>query len=488
MVLNALTTFAPGRLGGDLLRGRAGLHRQRRVGLRVDGVGDVDDGLAGELVAVAAEHVVERLVPDGEHDDVAGDRVADGAGAHVAGELAGERLRLVLVGAQQRDGVAAGQRAGGDATSHVAGADDRDLHGDAFRSRCLRTATSMDPVSGARHGRLAACMDFLAGARKKSMQPAQGAHAGRRRARPRLRAMSLIETTQPPAAPALPDTLRLGAVHLTVADLDRSVAWYQRSLGLRVHAHDIAHAELGDGIETVVVLHEDPQARPAGRHAGLYHYALLYPTREELARAAVRLAATRTPIQGASDHGTHEAIYLPDADGNGIELAWDRDREQLAGRPRLRPRPRPAGLRQPAGHRRGRAADRLRRRRAAHGPPAPARRRRRAGARLLPRPPGLRGPGRTSARPRSSPPAATTTTSASTSGTAGASTARRRTPPGLRRWTVQLPTDADVAELRERVAAAGQAVEPVDGGFEVRDPGAPRWRSSRGDRRDGGGR
>src|SRR5919197_2485293 len=109
----------------------------------------------------------------------------------------------------------------------------------------------------------------------------------------------------------LPANLRLGAVHLTIADLDRSVAWYERALGLRVHRCDIAEAELGDGVETVVVLHEDPQAGPAGRHAGLYHYALLYPGPEELAHAALRLAATGTPIQGASDHGTHEAIYLP---------------------------------------------------------------------------------------------------------------------------------------------------------------------------------
>jgi catechol 2,3-dioxygenase len=129
-------------------------------------------------------------------------------------------------------------------------------------------------------------------------------------------------------AVSLPATLRLGAVHLTVTDLDRSVAWYQRALGLRVHRHDVAEAALGAGGEDVLVLHEDTTARPAGRHAGLYHYALLLPTREELARAAVRLAATRTPIQGASDHGTHEAIYLPDPDGNGIELAADRPREQ----------------------------------------------------------------------------------------------------------------------------------------------------------------
>src|SRR5947209_11232545 len=73
---------------------------------------------------------------------------------------------------------------------------------------------------------------------------------------------------------ALPDTLRLGAVHLTVTDLDRSVAWYQRALGLRVHRHDVAEAALGDGAVDVLVLHEDAAARPAGRHSGLYHYAL----------------------------------------------------------------------------------------------------------------------------------------------------------------------------------------------------------------------
>ncbi|HEV7753639.1 MAG TPA: VOC family protein [Baekduia sp.] len=139
---------------------------------------------------------------------------------------------------------------------------------------------------------------------------------------------STVSGSADPAAPSLPATLRLGPVHITVTDLDRSVAWYQRALGLRVHRHDPTDAALGAGGEDVVVLHEQSQARPAGRHAGLYHYAMLYPTREELARAALRLAATGTPIQGASDHGTHEAIYLPDPDGNGIELAADRPREQ----------------------------------------------------------------------------------------------------------------------------------------------------------------
>jgi catechol 2,3-dioxygenase len=136
------------------------------------------------------------------------------------------------------------------------------------------------------------------------------------------------DTLATPSRAVLTDALWLGPVHLTVADVDRSVAWYQQALGLRVHRHDADQAALGDGSEIVVVVHEDAQARPAGRHAGLYHYALLYPSRAELGRAALRLAATTTPIQGASDHGTHEAIYLPDIDGNGIELAADRPREQ----------------------------------------------------------------------------------------------------------------------------------------------------------------
>src|SRR5688500_16699699 len=128
-------------------------------------------------------------------------------------------------------------------------------------------------------------------------------------------------------APVLPATLRLGAAHLTVSDLDRSVGFYQDALGLRQHRRDDAVAALGTGGEDLLVLHEEPGARPAGRHAGLYHFALLYPTREELARAVQRLAVTRTPISGASDHGVSEAIYLPDPDGNGIELYADRPRD-----------------------------------------------------------------------------------------------------------------------------------------------------------------
>jgi catechol 2,3-dioxygenase len=132
--------------------------------------------------------------------------------------------------------------------------------------------------------------------------------------------MSPIQTSDA----VLPATLRLGAVHLSVSDLARAVAFYQDALGLPVQRHDDGVVALG---EDLLVLHEEPGARPAGLHAGLFHYALLYPSREELARAVQRLAATGTAITGASDHGVSEAIYLADPDDNGIELYADRPRE-----------------------------------------------------------------------------------------------------------------------------------------------------------------
>ena len=121
--------------------------------------------------------------------------------------------------------------------------------------------------------------------------------------------------------------MRLGPVHLTVTDLDRSIAFYERSIGLQLARREGAGAALGAGGEDLLVLTEQPDARPAGRHAGLYHFALLHPSRLELARAAQRLIETETPVSGASDHKISEAIYLPDPDGNGIELAADRSRE-----------------------------------------------------------------------------------------------------------------------------------------------------------------
>lgn len=135
-------------------------------------------------------------------------------------------------------------------------------------------------------------------------------------------------------APMLPDDLRLGPIHIVVTDLDRSAEFYERAIGLRKSgrgeedgertASFNAASDTGD----VLVVHERPDAKRAAAHAGLYHFALLHPTRQDLARALRRLVDTDTPIQGASDHGISEAIYLPDPDGNGIELAADRPRER----------------------------------------------------------------------------------------------------------------------------------------------------------------
>ena len=130
------------------------------------------------------------------------------------------------------------------------------------------------------------------------------------------------------SAPHLADSLDLGPVHITVSNLDRSVGFYQDAIGLQVRERSETEAALGAGDAELLHLVENRDARPAGRHAGLYHFALLHPSREELARATARLAATRTPISGASDHGISEAIYLPDPDGNGIELAADRSRDR----------------------------------------------------------------------------------------------------------------------------------------------------------------
>jgi catechol 2,3-dioxygenase len=138
-------------------------------------------------------------------------------------------------------------------------------------------------------------------------------------------------TTTPTATtakPTLPDALRLGPVTLSVSQLDRSIAFYQDVIGLQVHRQDIGVAALGTGGEDLLVLTEELGAKRAGKHAGIYHFALLYETRLELAHAVLRLMTTRTPIDGASDHGVSEAIYLPDPDGIDIELYWDRPRDQ----------------------------------------------------------------------------------------------------------------------------------------------------------------
>jgi catechol 2,3-dioxygenase len=190
------------------------------------------------------------------------------------------------------------------------------------------------------------------------------------------------------------------------------------------------------------------------------------PTREELARAAVRLAETRTPIEGASDHGTHEAIYLPDADGNGIELAWDRDSELWPETPG-----RPAAL----------DFESLLATVAGEEPSAVVGEGLRMGHLHLHV--GDIGRGLAFYRDdvgfelKGNWGTAAFVSAGGYHHHLGINVWNGKgvdTPPthtvGLRRWIVQLPTVADVASLRERLGRAGHAAEPVEGGFEVRDP------------------
>jgi catechol 2,3-dioxygenase len=134
-----------------------------------------------------------------------------------------------------------------------------------------------------------------------------------------------------PAAAALPATTRMGAVHLTVADLGRSIAYYEQAIGLRVHDRAAERARLGTGGEDLLVLDELPGARPARAHSGLYHFALLVPDRADLARWLAHAARERVPLVGLSDHFVSEAIYLSDPDEHGIEIYWDRPREAWEG-------------------------------------------------------------------------------------------------------------------------------------------------------------
>jgi len=121
---------------------------------------------------------------------------------------------------------------------------------------------------------------------------------------------------------------RVGAVHLTIADLARSLRYYQSNLGLAVHRQDDRTAWLGAGGPDLLVLEADAAARPVHGTTGLYHFALLVPSRPDLARALRRLAATNTVMHGAADHGVSESLYLADPDGNGIEIYRDRPRDQ----------------------------------------------------------------------------------------------------------------------------------------------------------------
>jgi catechol 2,3-dioxygenase len=126
---------------------------------------------------------------------------------------------------------------------------------------------------------------------------------------------------------------RIGHVHLKVADLERSLAFYTGILGFELttrYGRQAAFVSAGGyhhhiGLNTWESQGGSP---PAPGSTGLYHFAILYPTRAALAQALRRLIANGVALDGASDHGVSEALYLHDPDGNGIELYWDRPRDQ----------------------------------------------------------------------------------------------------------------------------------------------------------------
>jgi catechol 2,3-dioxygenase len=132
-----------------------------------------------------------------------------------------------------------------------------------------------------------------------------------------------------PAAPIAPDT-ELGTVRLTVSDLDRSRMFYERAIGLRTTERDDGTLALGVADDRALIeLRGDSAAPRLNRRApGLYHLAIVVPTRRDLAFALGRLVVARWPLDGASDHLVSEALYLSDPDGNGIEIYRDRPRAE----------------------------------------------------------------------------------------------------------------------------------------------------------------
>lgn len=147
-----------------------------------------------------------------------------------------------------------------------------------------------------------------------------------------------MKSTTPAAPKPHPSSSRaiaagasIGHIHLKVAQLERAIAFYRDVLGFEVtdrFGRNAAFLSAG-GYHHHIGLNtwesEGGQPPPPGT-TGLYHAAILYPTRADLADALRRLLAHGVRIDGASDHGVSEAIYLRDPDGNGLELYWDRPR------------------------------------------------------------------------------------------------------------------------------------------------------------------
>lgn len=131
----------------------------------------------------------------------------------------------------------------------------------------------------------------------------------------------------------VPAGTKIGHVHLKVADLERSLKFYRDLLGFELQQYygDSAAFISAGGYHHHIGLNTwySKNGKPASRNAaGLFHTAILYPTRKDLAIILKRLIAANYPLTGASDHGVSEALYLDDPDGNGVELYWDRPKEE----------------------------------------------------------------------------------------------------------------------------------------------------------------
>ena len=131
----------------------------------------------------------------------------------------------------------------------------------------------------------------------------------------------------------IPAQTRIGHVHLKVSDLDKALSFYQGILGFEIMQRYGTQAVFisAGGYHHHIGLNTwySRNATPAPQRAcGLFHTAILYPTRKDLAIAFKRLLDAKYPLTGASDHGVSQALYLDDPDGNGVELYWDRPNEE----------------------------------------------------------------------------------------------------------------------------------------------------------------
>jgi catechol 2,3-dioxygenase len=116
---------------------------------------------------------------------------------------------------------------------------------------------------------------------------------------------------------------RLSTVRYRTPDLEPMVRFYRDVLGFALRSSTPDRAVLGTPDRDLVVLDLVPTARRVERTTSLYHTAFLVPNHRDLVHMLGRIAVTRTPVEGFNHHGTHEAVYLPDPDGNGVEIAWD---------------------------------------------------------------------------------------------------------------------------------------------------------------------